>query len=80
MPIQASHADAIDLTEATEHHDVYTVNLNPAFCPDAPLCQPVVDGRIVWRDHEHLTPGFTTSRKDKVWRLITQTGVLDGLH
>ncbi len=79
LPIKSSHADGINLTEATADPDVFTVNLNPAFCPDAPLCQPVVDGRIVWRDDEHLTPGFATSRKDQVWRLITRSGVLDGL-
>lgn len=79
VPLANSVTDGFYLTEATEHPDVFTVNLNPAFCPGAPLCEPVVDGHVVWRDAEHLTPGYATSRKDRVWRRIEKSGVLRGL-
>ena len=70
-------SDGFFLAAAADDPDVFTVDLNPAFCPSAPVCHPVVDGRIVWRDRQHLTPGFAASRRDEVWRLIRKTGVLE---
>jgi hypothetical protein len=79
LPTRSGPTDRLYRAEAAAHADVFTTNLNPAFCPDAPRCEPVVDGRVVWRDHDHLTPGFAAGRKDRVWRLVERTGVLDGL-
>ncbi len=54
------------------------VDLNPAFCPDAPeACLPVVDDEVVWRDDHHVTAGFAVSRAPEVWRILQGTGVLD---
>jgi hypothetical protein len=69
--------DAFSLAPAPPPPDIYTVNLNPAFCPDAPVCMPVVNGQIVYRDRHHLTPEFADHQRDKVWRLVEKTGVLD---
>lgn len=75
VPVENSAADAFYLTEATENDGFHEVNLNRAFCPDAPLCQPVVDGEVVWRDSEHLTAEYAKSRADEVWRLVRRSGV-----
>lgn len=80
VPTRVSATDGYYLTAATENDNFYSVDLNPAFCPSAPLCQPVVDGEVVWRDREHLTPPFATHRADKAWKLIEKTGVFDGLR
>ncbi len=80
VPTDTSATDGYYLTAATQNDSIYTVNLNPVFCPSAPLCQPVVDGEVVWRDREHLTPPFATHRADKAWKLIERTGVFDGLR
>jgi peptidoglycan/LPS O-acetylase OafA/YrhL len=69
--------DGFYLAAAAQDPDLYTVNLNPAFCPDAPVCMPVVNGQIVYRDRHHLTPEFADHQRDKVWRLVEKTGVLD---
>lgn len=78
VPTDTSAADAYYLTAATENDTYYSVNLNDAFCPGAPLCQPVVDGEVVWRDREHLTPQFAVSRAAEAWKLVRKSGVLDG--
>lgn len=69
--------DGFYLTAAAQDPDVFTVDLNPAFCPTMPVCQPVVDGEIVWREHLHLTPSFAAKQRHEVWRLIRRSGVLD---
>jgi peptidoglycan/LPS O-acetylase OafA/YrhL len=72
-------SDAYYLAVAADVDAAYTVDLNPAFCPAEPLCSPVVDGMVVWRDNQHLTASFVAHQRAKVWRLIQQTGVLDAI-
>ena len=64
-------------TEAARSTRVDTVDLNPAFCPDAPVCLPVVGDQVVWRDDHHVTASYATSRRDVVWRVLRRTGALD---
>ena len=71
-----SPTDALLIAEAAREPELYTVDLNPALCPSAPLCQAVVDGEIVWRDDHHVTARFAQARRQQVWRLIRRTGVL----
>lgn len=68
--------DGFYLTAAAEHENFYTVNLNPAFCPTAPVCPPVYKGQIVWRDAHHLTAHFAEKRRDAAWKLIKDSGAL----
>jgi peptidoglycan/LPS O-acetylase OafA/YrhL len=79
VPVEAARTDGYLQTAATEKKSVYALNLTPAFCPDAPVCQPVVDDEIVFRDHLHLTPRYAAKRADQAWKLIRRSGVLDGL-
>lgn len=37
---------------------VTTVDLNPVLCPRSPLCEPVIDGTVVWREADHVTGSF----------------------
>ncbi len=71
--------DGFYLAAAAQHDDFYTVNLNSAFCPTAPVCLPVRKGQIVWRDSHHLTAKYAAQRRDAVWKLIKRSGALDGL-
>jgi hypothetical protein len=70
-------SDGIYLASAAESDHVYTVDLNPAFCPAAPVCHPVVDGEVVWRDKHHLAPTYAQKQRKEAWRLIRRTGVVD---
>ena len=56
---------------------VQPVDLDPAFCPGAPVCLPVVDDEVVWRDDHHVTASYAVSRRDVVWDLLLRTGALD---
>ncbi|MBA2738054.1 MAG: acyltransferase [Nocardioidaceae bacterium] len=47
VPTDVAPSDGYYLTAAAESPRVFTANLNPAFCPGAPVCSPVVDGEVV---------------------------------
>ncbi|HSJ22062.1 MAG TPA: acyltransferase family protein [Nocardioidaceae bacterium] len=76
MPAEQGPSDAFYRALAAESPNLYSVNLNPAFCPTAPVCRAVHDGKVVWRDPKHFTAGFAEDRRDRVWKLIRRTGVL----
>jgi hypothetical protein len=73
VPLGTSSTDALTIAMAARDPQVDTVDLNPAFCPTAPMCQPVVDGEIVWRDDHHVTARFAEARWRQVWRQIRRT-------
>lgn len=56
---------------------IHTVNLNPAFCPDAPTCLPVVNGQVVWRDRYHVATDFAVAQREEVLKALQQTGAFD---
>jgi hypothetical protein len=80
VPTVPPASDGYFQAAAAASPKVWTVNLTPAFCPAAPVCEPVVDGDIVWRDDHHVTATFARHREPQVWDLIRASGVLDGLR
>lgn len=61
---------------ALEGPQVQPVDLNPALCPDSPICLPVVGDQVVWRDDHHVTASYAVSRRDAVWETLARTGAL----
>ena len=59
--------------------DMFAVDINPVICPDAPLCRPILKGRVVWRDYNHLTTRITVHLRDQIWKQIDESGALKGL-
>jgi hypothetical protein len=78
-PLVSRPSDAYYKVADVESDDVYTVNVNPVLCPDAPLCKPILDGVVVWRDPDHITAQIGIHLRDKIWGAVRKTGVLDGL-
>lgn len=70
--------DAFYQEAATAEDSAVTIDLNPIFCPDAPLCAPVVDGAVVWRDQRHVSSAFVTEHRDLVLDALEASGVLTG--
>ena len=75
---QTSALDATYVVNAEEHPDIHVVDLNRIFCPNAPVCDAVVDGIPVWRDSRHVYSGLQEDKRDEIWDAIIKTGVLDG--
>jgi peptidoglycan/LPS O-acetylase OafA/YrhL len=77
VPVGGTESDGFAQTEAARSPKVDVLDLNPAFCPSAPVCLPVVDDVIVWRDDHHVTATYATSRRDAVWKILEKAGDLE---
>ena len=64
---------------AAELPTISTVDLGPVFCPDAPLCRPILGGTVVWRDNGHYTASIGVERRRKIWTQLVRSGALAGL-
>lgn len=78
VPVPASPpvSDAYYRIAAHTHDGVSTLDLNPVFCVGEPLCLPMVDGVVVWKNKNHLTTRYGVHRRHEVWRAIRATGLL----
>jgi hypothetical protein len=72
VPVGGTESDSFAQTLATTSRKVEVLDLNPAFCPGAPVCMPVVGDEVVWRDDHHVTASFAMSRRDVVWRILSR--------
>ncbi|UMG91444.1 acyltransferase family protein [Nocardioides sp. TF02-7] len=68
--------DAIYESLAIGDDRVAAIDPTPVYCPDAPVCLPVLGGKVVWRNVNHLTPEVLVARRDRLWRLVQETGLL----
>ena len=75
VPVGGTESDGFAQTEAARSPKVDILDLNPAFCPNAPVCLPVVGDEVVWRDDHHVTATYAISRRRAVWKILTETGV-----
>ncbi len=73
-----SVTDGFVSTIAMENPKVLPVDLNPIFCRTAPVCSPVVDQKVIWRDDHHYTVDYAMAQREKVWSALMATGALRG--
>jgi hypothetical protein len=76
-PTENRISDGIYLAESARRPNVYTADINRAFCPARPVCHAVVDGTVAFRDSNHVTAEFAMQQRKKVWRLIRHSGGFD---
>jgi hypothetical protein len=79
VPIGVDPSDSFYQAEDVARDDMWAVNINHIICPGAPLCRPILDGRVVWRDYNHLTSTILIHLEDQIWQQLTDTGAFDGL-
>ncbi|TYL51377.1 acyltransferase [Nocardioides sp. BGMRC 2183] len=75
-PLDRPEVDGYYDTLETERDSVATVDVNPAICPDAPYCRPILRDAVVWRDGNHVTPTVVKRVRKQIGGLIDETGVL----
>ena len=79
MPRDTELNDAIYKVADSSYEDVYRVDINPIVCVGEPMCLPVVDDVVVWRDDNHLSAEIGVHLRDRIYREIRRSGALDGL-
>ena len=76
-PLEKPFTDGIlDALAAATPDRAAAVDLNPVLCPDAPICRPVIDGTVVWKDPDHVTGTFLDEQREDLWARLTETGFL----
>ncbi len=76
-PLERPVVDAAYDLLATTRDDVATIDLNPIICPDLPVCAPVIGRTIVWKDPDHVTATFLVQRRERIWKQLVDTGLLE---
>ena len=56
--------------------DVWSVDVRRLACPRLPVCDPVVSGVIVWRDHTHLTATYVRAVTDRLEVMLHRQRIL----
>ncbi|QWF21489.1 acyltransferase [Nocardioides sp. LMS-CY] len=75
-PLERPTVDSFYDTVATSRDDAAAIDVNPIVCPDAPVCLPVLDDVVVWRNVDHLTGDIGVARSEEIWAAIEDTGLL----
>jgi peptidoglycan/LPS O-acetylase OafA/YrhL len=73
---EPSATDAYVTTLAAQNPSVHTLDLNPIFCPTAPVCSPIQHHQLVWRDDHHYTVDYAMAMRKEVWKALKATGTL----
>jgi hypothetical protein len=60
--------------EAMRREDAFAVDVDAIGCPGKPLCLPMLDGKLVYRDAFHLHPQFLIDKRADYWAAIEGTG------
>ena len=59
--------------------DVVAIDADRLACPLWPVCVPLLDGELVFRNRFHLGNSWLLDHSDAWWQLLVRSGVLDGM-
>jgi len=55
---------------------VHVIDIDPLVCPRLPVCDAVIAGTMVRRDHDHLTPRYAAMIADQIDALLHTSGAI----
>lgn len=64
--------------KALRNDSVYSVDLDKTVCPHLPICVPILDGEVAWRDESHIVPDFAEEIDGKVFKALDKADVFEG--
>jgi peptidoglycan/LPS O-acetylase OafA/YrhL len=64
--------------EAAARDDVWVVDPDRLGCPYLPVCVPLIDGELVFRNQFHLSNQWVLDHADEWWAEVVDTGALAG--
>jgi hypothetical protein len=65
--------------EAGRRTDVFAIDYDALACPYLPICVPMIDGQLVFRNQFHLSNAWLITHRDELWQSIVASGALDGV-
>jgi peptidoglycan/LPS O-acetylase OafA/YrhL len=63
---------------ARTNNHVFDLNIDKLACPYLPICDPMVNGKIVWYDLSHLSIAYTWTLADPIRSLLSADGIGSG--
>jgi peptidoglycan/LPS O-acetylase OafA/YrhL len=63
---------------ARSSKNVFDLDIDRLACPYLPICDPMVDGKIVWYDLSHLSIAYSRTLADPIRKLLTADGIGSG--
>lgn len=63
---------------ADERAEVWVADADSLACPFLPVCVPMIDGKLVFRNQFHLSNQWVMDHADEWWQLLVGTGALSG--
>lgn len=75
-PLEKPSVDDVYGVLDVEDGGIATIDLTDVICPDRPLCLPVKDRTVIWKDRDHVTSTWFVKRRDDVWRRLRATGLI----
>ncbi|MFN8017164.1 MAG: hypothetical protein U0P45_03480 [Acidimicrobiales bacterium] len=63
---QPSPVDRLYRAEARRRDDVEVATFDRLVCPYLPICDPLVDGRVVRFDYQHIATAYSASLGDEL--------------
>ena len=61
----------------TQGH-VWDLDISKLICPYLPICDPVVDGKIVWYDMSHISDSYSRTLTNPMRELFTANAIGTG--
>ena len=53
-----------------DHPGLHTLDIDALVCPRLPICDPVLDGILVRKDHDHITAAWSAHMADRLLALL----------
>ena len=60
--------------EASKRRDVFDIDADVLACPYLPVCVPMIDGELVFRNQFHVSNAWFLDHADQWWQLLRATG------
>jgi hypothetical protein len=61
---------------ADANDNVWSADFDRLACPFLPICDPVIDGTIVWWDGQHLTMRYSESLADDLGAYLRDNNLI----
>ena len=78
VPTQPTWYEAFKRGLAEDDPQLTVVDIGPLICPFRPICDPIIDGQVVWWNEAHITRRFSETLAPGLADELRAQGVLDG--
>ncbi len=72
-----SWLELLERDEAARSDQITTTDLDRLICPFLPICDPIVGGKVVFWNQEHMAEGYSRSLAPALATYLEDQGLID---